>query len=330
MLDDRQPVVPVQVWVGELVDVDLSQFVAARETIDTSFAPLAARVLRGDDGSRENAGLFDMAHVASCVPVVSHAEPGALSTTCVSPDIALASATPPSCPQVVGRSTCATCPSAGFSVSTDLCKLDLELFSLTPGRPPGPADSCPKGSDGQTCPNLLAVADHTYPSVGVKRLGTGRLHVNLFADTRGRPVHNGPDPDPMSALGLFNLSPPNNVFFDQPLNANCVLQVDGPGAGRCLPTQIVQAYARSPNINGNIMSYSDPGCTTPIYVSSARVPIPCDGKCGSARPMGCSTRWALHSRSTRCTPADPARASRTAPSTSFARPPCPLHSGPSR
>jgi hypothetical protein len=253
---------------------DLSQYVPATETIDLTTRPLSARVLVAQDGARENAGLFDTVHMTPCIPIANEVA-GTTDTTCVPPDVGLTGTdTSPVCP--LTDPSCQSCAGAGFTATRDpnvpastlACGVTFETFTF--------GTTITEANCG--CPDTF-VADSTYPAARTKRVGTGRLHVDLFTDSAGRLIINaGPRPDFDSLLrGIGGFDAPARAFFDDSLGAPCVAFYSSSGAPWCEPAPNAHSY-NDPAEICHKLEYADAGCTIPAYVSGGCPPPgDCDG-----------------------------------------------------
>lgn len=258
---------------------DVTQYVAATEIVDARTTPLAARVLVGEDGSRENSGLFDQLHQTSCVPAKALVA-DTQATTCLPLNVAPIAPGSTSQPCVLDLPSCRACPAAAFHVGSLrrvgalACDVEFVPFRLTGAV----VASC---SGGRTCPGL-AVADNSFPRADVTRVGTGPLRSLQFTDAAGRPVRNlMPVPDSyLQAVAAFPRA--QNAFEDGALGVPCLPETSGSFAGRCVPAPSVVAV---PGSMCHLIRFSDDACTKPVYVTGGCSPVDsCNGRTWLADP----------------------------------------------
>jgi hypothetical protein len=234
---------------------DLSKYVTAVEKIDKSIQPLATRLLLGEDGSLENAGLFDVAHGLPCGPQ------GDEAGTCLPLHFVVAN--PP--PGRIARddSDCSPCPTAGFRpperepfAPTDLgCHGVFDTYTIV-------SAAGTSSSSDNACSNSV-VSDHTYAKTPTKHLGTGRLRAQFFSDSAGQAVRNWRVPGEND--GALMYGGPQPGFFDEDSKTACApyrVGNDGESAV-CVPLPFIPVDDLPDCVH---IAFTDPACSTPAYL----------------------------------------------------------------
>jgi len=252
---------------------DFSRFVAAVERIDLSTRPLSARILFGEDGSRENAGLFDVAHGTPCMPLPDQA------ATCLPPHSAIVyPEQPSSCPYF--DVDCSACPRAGFAwrgvepwESVIGCESVVDTFTFLPAS----ANAFECLGLHSHCANV-AVSDKTYAKTSIKRWGTGKLRAEFYVDSAGRPVRNIKPPSGRTDEPGTLFRRPHPGFFDENLKIAC-----GPpeasqqgGKARCVPFAYVEVRDASNEWQCASLGFADSECSIPIILSDGCGSPVCD------------------------------------------------------
>jgi hypothetical protein len=279
---------PDFVW-NSIAEADPVQFVAAAEQIHLAADGGRARILMGDDGSRENSRLIDPGTSRACEVVSDHVL-GA-PDLCVPTPFAAAPALPffdsEGCSEPVAFAE-EGCDHAfaGLMLRRVDCKLGVDLVELGPPFPTASTGMFRRYADGVCRPDMLfspmtgyaarqPFAAETFRATTPRPLGSGRLEARLHATTDGIAVRNARvlplryqlDPDSPTPV----LQPAPFEFYDNALQTKCSVDKVADGTLRCLPTTTVpklgeyfedDACTQPAHLGAN-----DPGCLSTGYVS---------------------------------------------------------------
>jgi len=246
---------------------DFSRYVAATEMIDMTTRPLSAKILIAEDGSRENAGLFDVIHGVPCYPVPDE------GNTCL-PLAAAVINESSSCPSY--DTSCSACPTAAFTWPQSEtweplygCHGKLDTYTFVPAS----TDNTGCAAPYDRC-SSKAVSDRTYPRTPIARFGTGNLRAEFFVDSAGRPVRNAEPPTATSETWSSLFQMPHPGFYDVNQDNACALTKTKDGEKlQCVPWPYFAVRDVEDNSECAYLDYADPTCSTPIFIEG--------GGCGS-------------------------------------------------